>query len=74
MLTNIIPPSSFFQSSIASSLSLHTTTADSQKSVPLARAIASSILEYLTTDATGPNISSLKLETLGVTSASMVGV
>ncbi len=59
ILINIIPPSSFFPTSCASTISSQITTAESQKSVPFASDIASSILEYLITDATGPNISSL---------------
>lgn len=57
---------------MASFSSFPTTTAESQKSVPFARDIASSIVLYFMTDATGPNISSLKLDTRGVTSASIV--
>lgn len=58
---------------MASCSSLQMTTDESQKSLPLASSIASSIVLYCITDATGPNISSLKLETLGVTSARTVG-
>ena len=45
---------------------------DPPNSVPFASSIASSVVLYFITDATGPNISSLKLDTLGVTSASIV--
>jgi hypothetical protein len=68
-----IPQSSFLATPFASSKSFHITTADNQKSLPLASSIASSIVEYFITEATGQNISSLKLLVSFVTSANTVG-
>gem|GEM_PF-6347504 len=72
LLIKIIPPSNFFATSIASSWSFPNTTAESQKSVPFASSIASSIFLYFITEATGPNISSLKDDVSLVTSTKTV--